>query len=185
MPFFNTSDNQSIVATTEFESNNSFNPIPAGTTVTASIEQAGWEEYEGEWTIKLTWVVLSGEYQNRKIFQKVRVEDMDAKKRDKALKMLAAIDANCGGTLMASNKRPESNDLLSLCSRPMSIKLMVWEMNERSGNWVAAVGSANAPRQAPVQQQTGEKQPPVATAGGGGGGFDEDIPFMALNDLIC
>ena len=54
--------------------------------------------------------------------------------------MLAAIDANCGGKLMASGEEPTDTSLAkALLNKPMHIKVMVWEMDDRKGNWVSAV----------------------------------------------
>lgn len=178
MSFFSTSDNQPIVSTGEFESQTNLEPIPAGTTVTCSIEEAVWDEYQGEWTIKLTWVVLDGEYKNRKIFHKLRVEDADAAKADKAKKMLAAIDTNCGGTLQRAGGKPNDNDLAALTNRPMNIRLMVWDIDGKSGNWVSAVGSANGAKQTP-QAPVQPKQAPVQQQQQAPGPLDDniDIPF--------
>lgn len=59
-------------------------PIPSGTSVLAAIDEAKWDEYEGDSYISLRWQVLAPEdYKNRKIFQKVRVLDSDSKSRKK------------------------------------------------------------------------------------------------------
>lgn len=153
-------------------------PIPSGTQVKAAITEAKWEEpgQYAEKHIKLRWDVVDGDYKKRVIFQKVRVANDDANKRDKAIRMLAAIDANCGGKLMQLNAEPTDMDLMqSLCNRPMVIKLEVWEMEgsdgeTRSGNWVQAVSSGKAQppqqqaQQAPAQPQATETNNPDANA---------------------
>ena len=144
MSFWNLSDNTQITNEEKagtFESGGGdFEPIPAGTQLKACIDDAAWDDYEGSYFINLTWSVLEGEFENRKVFQKVRVRDNDPKKRDKALRMLAAIDANAGGKLMESGAEPDDNALQSsLVNKPMIIKVGVWEMNDRKGNWVQKV----------------------------------------------
>ena len=144
MSFWNLSDNTAITNEEKagtFESGGGdFEPIPAGTQLKACIDDASWDDCEGDYFINLTWSVLEGEFENRKVFQKVRVRDDDPKKRDKALRMLAAIDANAGGKLMESGAEPDDNALQSsLVNKPMIIKVGVWEMNDRKGNWVQKV----------------------------------------------
>ena len=167
-------------------------PIPAGTQLKAMIVEAKWDD-GGQYNnrhIKLRWDVVDGEYKKRVVFQKVQVCETDANKRDKAIRMLAAIDANCGGKIMQLNAEPTDMDLMSnLCNKPMVIKVEVWEMFEDAngnkikaedynpalghkkmdGNWVQAVssGKAQAPQQqapaAQPQQQPAQQQPAPQT----------------------
>jgi len=148
-------------------------PLPENTVVLAALESVGYDTYEGDTTIKCTWVVLKGEYQNRKVFQKIRSEDSDSSKREKALKMLAAIDHNCGGKLVAAGTKPTDLSLQSaLANKPMFLKLGLWEMNGKTGNWVKAVAPAKKQTDAAAQQV--RRQSPAAVADG----FDgDDIPF--------
>ena len=96
------------------------------------------------------------EYANRVIFHKLKVfgtaQDKDkAATADKAKMMLRAIDANCGGKLSKLTEAPEDRHLMSaLVGKPMAIKLQVWEMNDKKGNWISAVSPAK--QQAPVAQ---------------------------------
>lgn len=132
-------------------------PIPDGSSVMAIIDEAKWQETrdrDAEF-ISLRWSVMEpAEYANRKVVQKLWVTDDDpnakdadkaAKKRDKAKRMLAAIDANAGGKLSKVPRRPSDDDLaLALTNRPMIIKCMVWEMKGtdgtmNSGNWISMV----------------------------------------------
>lgn len=133
-----------------------FDPIPDGSNVLAVIDEAKWyttRDGDAEYT-SLRWVVQEPEaYANRKIFQKLWVTDDDPNakdadkakaKRDKAKRMLAAIDANAGGKLAKTPRKPTDDDLaLALQNKPMVIKCMVWEFEtngqKNSGNWIAAV----------------------------------------------
>jgi len=163
MGFWDLSDGESA-ATGEKEyeqETGNLDPIPDGSTVMALIDEAKWSETrdrDAEF-ISLRWSVMDpAEYANRKVFQKLWVTDDDpnakdaekaAKKRDKAKKMLAAIDANCGGKLAPKAKptgRPFSDDdlALALTNRPMVIRCQIWEMkgsdgSANSGNWISAV----------------------------------------------
>ena len=150
MSFFSTSDGQQITSTGVADMSESMEPIPAKTRLLATIDEAKWDQYEGQHYISLRWAVIDpSQYKNRKIFHKLKVEDVDSGKRDKALRMLAAIDANAGGKLQAAGIKPTSElMMMHLSSRPMFIEVEVWEMNGKSGNWVSKV----APRAAVAPQ---------------------------------
>lgn len=148
--FFDLSDGKSA-ATGEKEFSNQIEPIPDKTDVEVICEAAKWGEWEGTRNIKLTWGVLKpSEYSNRKVFQTLNIFHADAKKADKAKRMLAAIDANAKGMLASLNKEPTDDDLeRALVNRPpMLLKLGVY--NER--NYVMAVsprGSSAPSKPAP------------------------------------
>lgn len=177
MSFWNTSDNENAAKVGgSFESGGGdIEPIPANTTVLAAPDEAKWSDHNGDWHISLRWAVLQPkEYANRKIFQKIRVEDSDPKKADKAKRMLAAIDHNAGGKLAASGEKPTDESLTkNLVNKPMMLKLQVWEIEKddgttAKGNWVSAV----APRAgAPKAAATPVAPKPAPDIAG------EDIPF--------
>jgi hypothetical protein len=146
MSFWNLSDNKKLEASTEFEAGGNMEPIPNNTDVLAAIDEAKWDNYEGEDYISLRWAVLApADYKNRKIFQKLKVNQDNKDKADKAKKMLVAIDTNAGGKLLASGKAPDDMMLTSaLVNRPMVLKLFVWEIEGKSGNWVGKVSARNA-----------------------------------------
>ena len=135
MSFFTTSDNKAIEKSGSMEmGGGDIEPIPAKTQVLAAPDEAKWDEYEGDEYVSLRWSILQPkEYAGRKIFQKIRVCDSDSKKSDKAKRMLAAIDTNAGGKLLASGERPTDESLTRcLVNKPMVLLLQVWEM-ERDG----------------------------------------------------
>ena len=154
MSFWNLSDNTSASETGKsFEmGGGDMEPIPANTSVLAAPDEAKLDNYEGDEYISLRWTILAPkEYANRKVFQKIRVFDPDTKKSDKAKRMLAAIDSNAGGQLIASGQEP-TDALLTKClvNKPMLLKLQVWEMNDKKGNWVAAVSPRAATSDTPA-----------------------------------
>ena len=173
-----------ISTTGEFETGGgNFEPIPAGTQLIAAIKEAMIDhtERDGDF-FKLQWGVLDGEYKNRVVFQKLHVFSDDAKKAEKAKRMLAAIDANCGGALMKARVEPTEESLCaSLLAKPMYITVMVWETQDKdgkdiSGNWVNAVapmrkGTTTAPAPATKPKQRAATPPPADD-------LDDDIiPF--------
>lgn len=183
--FWNTSDGKTAADTSgKFETGGGdIAPIPNNTSVLAAIDEAKIDNYNDESYISLRWVVLQPkEYANRKIFQKVRVWDGDSKKSDKAKRMLAAIDTNAGGKLMAAGKEPDDMLLtVSLVNKPMVLKLQTWEIENQAGelkkgNWVCAVSPRSAAQQVAQQPAAAVVQQPEAKAQELVD-FDKDVPF--------
>ena len=164
--FWDLSDggNAAATKTTEYEipGGGNMEPIPDGSSVLAMVDEAKWDSKDGSSYISLRWTVIQPDaYKNRKVFQKLWVTDDDpgakdadkaAKKRDKARRMLAAIDANAGGRLTSKPGKPTDEDLtMHLTNKPMVIKCMVWAVDDRQtgekiqGNWIAAVAPRGTP----------------------------------------
>jgi len=172
MNFFTTSDNQAIQTNQSFDlGGGDFEPIPNNTQLKVLIDEAKWDDYEGDRYISLRWMVIDGEYKNRKIFQKVRVLDDNTTKADKAKTMLAAIDSNAGGKLLANGVMPDDMALgLNLTNKPMAVVVAIWEINDNKGNWIKAVSPLNAASQ--PQQQTPKASPQEPSVD-----YDDDILF--------
>lgn len=203
MSFWNLSDGEDAKSNTtgEFDAGGGrMEVIPDNTSVLAVIDEAKWDRTQDQDRyISLRWTVLAPEeFKNRKIFQKLWVLDNEprakdpAKKRDKAKLMLAAIDTNAGGKLMARNEMPTDESLSGcLTNKPMVVKVMVWEMEDRAtgkinqGNWVGAVSPKSSPvSSADEIEKNAAAMTKRAPSGGGsgmGGGrhsLDDDaIPF--------
>lgn len=170
MGFFDLSDGKNATeGDGTFDSNTSMEPMPDNTELLAMIDEAKWDEYEGDQYISLRWSVMAPEeYKNRKVFQKVRVFETDSAKSDKAKRMLGAIDKNAGGKLAASGAAPTDESMTgALCHKPMMVKVRVWEINDKKGNFISSV----APRGAGAPHASA--QPAAAPAQGA----DDDIPF--------
>jgi len=164
--------------------------IPDGSNVLAAIDDAKWDtDRDGYEYINLRWRVQQPEaFANRVVFHKVWVSDDKPKSkdpqkvRDKAKQMLAAIDANAGGKLALKAERPTSDDLaLALIGKPMVIRVQVWDMDGKQGNWVAAVMEKTH------ALKIGETKPATANKGGDDWGgsttkakeldLDDEVPF--------
>jgi hypothetical protein len=194
--FWNTSDGQSAQgAEGSFAIvNDRIPPIPKGTSVLATAEEAKVSEYQGVEYINIKWrVAKPAEYANRVIYQKVHVYANDAQKADKAKRMLAAIAANAGGGLFTemakrNESRPSDISLSQLCNRPMVLKLDTWCIDKddrgqalpadqvKDGNWVQAVSPAKGSAAATVAAQpapVAKPKPAPAPVDS----FDDDIPF--------
>ena len=152
--FWNDSENKTITTTGEFTVGGTIENIPNDTTCLAMIDEAGLAEYLGDEYISLRWLINEPDaYKGRKVFQKVRAFDVDNKKADKAKKMLMAIDANCGGKLAQSDESPNDTAMAkALLHKPMLIKVMVWDMDGRSGNWIASVAPRKGGNPAPTAE---------------------------------
>lgn len=136
----------------EMSLQNDIEPIPAKTQCLAAIDEIKWDTYENEEYISARWNILQpAEFKNRKIFQKLKVNELDVKKKTKALKMLAAIDFNAKGGLMASGKIPTDAMMQKgLMNKIMVIMVQVWAMENsqtgemKKGNWISAVSPRSA-----------------------------------------
>ena len=200
--FWKLSDGTDVEATDSFDAGGGeIELIPAGAQLLAAIDEAKWDRNTGgDKYITVRWTVLQPEeLSNRKLFQKMWVDDFDpdtldehknptaksATKKDKAKRMLMAIDANAGGKLAAKGAMPTDIDLTSsLTMKPMVIKVQVWKQKNRetgepmSGNWIGAVGPKTTPRTS--SEELAKLQASQAKAAGGRGSnnkLDDEIPF--------
>lgn len=120
-------------------------PLPDKTNVVAACEGAENKSFEGEHYINLKWRVMKPEqYNNRVLFQKVKCYSADKEKSDKGIRMLFAIATNAGGGLIhamekAGEETPSDQSLQTLLNRPMVLKVGLWKMDGKEGNWVMAV----------------------------------------------
>lgn len=162
MSFWNLSDNKSVDTSGEFETGGgNIEPIPANTDVLAVCDEAKWDERGDDRYISLRWTVMKpADYKNRKVFQKIRVMDSDPAKADKAKRMLAAIDSNAGGKLVAAGEEPTDENLTKcLTNKPMVLRLQVWELETeqgevKTGNWVSRVApKSGSAKEAPAKQE--------------------------------
>lgn len=192
MSFWQLQDGTEAQTSTSFESGGGdIQPIPNNTQLIAAIEEAKWADYQGDSYINLKWRVMRpAEYANRVLFHKVKVFGMSTDKdkaatADKAKMMLRAIDANCGGKLSRLSEAPNDMDLMTaLVGKPMAIKVQVWDIDGKKGNWISAVAPAKAPQQGanvvPARPQnnpaTAQRQAPAPVAPVYDD-LDGDLPF--------
>ena len=169
MSMFNKKNAASLVGKTEYETAGSSEPIPAGTVVTAYVKDAEIKEHEMKRYIQLRWDVLApAEFKNRVIFQKLNVWDGDSEKALRAYNMLGVINNAAGGKIDMS-KDPEDSDMFHLQTLQMILKLDVWEIDDKKGNWVSRVAVKTGK---PLTQASAApiKTPEPEI-------LDEDIPF--------
>lgn len=162
---------------TTFESGGGdFAPIPKDTSVLAVAEEATNAEYQGDRYINVKWRISKpDEFANRVLFHKLKVYDPDPAKADRAKRMLAAIATNAGGKLFqamqkANESEPSDMSLMHIANKPMVLKLDVWDLDGKQGNWVKAVSPYK--KAAPQPQPKLQVAPQVAPAA-----LDDDVPF--------
>lgn len=203
MSFWDLSTGESAKDTgTEYETGGgNMLPIPEGSSVLAAADEVKWAaDNAGNRFISLRWSVLGPEeYKNRKVFHKLWVTDLDPSakdeakgvaKRDKARKMLAAIDANAGGKLAQKSGVPTDDDLgMALINKPMIVTLQVWQVQDRQtggtveGNWVCAVNpksnGVDVKAAKPRSAASGRVDDSFGTSAGTSRGrdLDDEIPF--------
>jgi len=169
--------------TGNFVSDNDFKPIPDRTVTKSACTEAGYKtvdklfennknRYIGERFINLRWDVVEGEYKGRVTFQKLYIFSTDPEEKKKAYEMLAAIDFNAGGKLIAANREPTDMDLMqNLANKIMFVRQRIWgNEGKKQGNRIDAVQGKNTVQtktSAPVSQQ---QEPTLAQE-------DEDLAF--------
>ena len=174
---------ENVQASGTYDAGGNSDPLPDNSSVLAFIEVAAWKrgrEQDGSPEfLNIQWRVQEPESVARRVvFQKLWVTDDDpnakdaAAKRDKALAMLAKIDAIAGGKLAKIEGKPTNDQLaIALQTKAAVLKLGVWEMGTAAGNWVKAI----SPK--------GEAELSVPAGGAASGGKyddlgdDSDIPF--------
>jgi len=187
MSFWATSDGSAVKTQGEMQLSEDIKPIPNNTQLLALIDEAKWDDYDGAGYISLRWSIASGEYANRKVFQKLWVNGGKQNDKnpqatmDKAKRMLAAIDMNAGGKLMQSQSMPSDQELaIALMNKPMMIQVKVWSMPDnatgetKTGNWINAV-APRSKQQAQQPQQTQAPQQAVVPVPNNS--FDDDVGF--------
>jgi len=192
MSYWDLSDGETVSTEKEYEAPSGGGNLilPEGSSVMASIDECKWQSFQGgEEHVSIRWNILAPEeYQGRKIFQKAYPDGDTArntdpekakKKCDTAKRMIAAIDANCGGKIVKLGRKPTDEDFaMHLTNKPMVIRLGLWEINGKTGNWVQAVSPSSKP--VAVDASKVQKAAPKQQVSSGGGSrqeMDDEIPF--------
>lgn len=184
--FFSLSTGESAISESgSFEASTSIPPIPDNTDVVATPDEAKWAEYDGVNYISIRWSIVSPkEYAGRKVFQKIYATEPKPGAKDpaaamnKAKQMFLAIDKNAGGHIAAAGVTPTDESLTKfLLNKMMVLKLLVWEMNDKTGNWIGAVSPKKKGPPVAVSQASTPSAQSQANAMGVGQPIDEDIPF--------
>lgn len=181
------------VSTSYEVASGNFEAFPEGTKLLAMVTDAEWRvnDQTGLESLSLTWTVVKPEeVANRKVFQTLWLTDLqpDAKnpekKRDKARRMFAAIDANAGGKLAKKPGKPDAEAILiALANKQMVIRLGEYEGRTRDGgtvmrNYVQAVGPKTVETYLPPTTKRAPSRTDARSgAPAGGMMFDDDIPF--------
>ena len=175
-----------LQGTSSFDGDSNFAPIPDDTMLHVMIEEALWDEYEGERKVKIKWRVMGtvghnpttgkDPFANRVVFDNVRIFHNENSKADRHKHRFASIVFNCNATdlLQKPLEAITDVDLMKLNTKAMLIKVGVF--NER--NWVKAVGmpkqnTAPSQPQQPAQPQQQAQAPQMPDFDN----FNGDVPF--------
>jgi hypothetical protein len=184
-----------IERSTEFASGGIQKLIPEGTVLLCNIASVSIEpatQYNNEHIKIALHVVEKGEYKDFVVNHKIQVNDDNAEKREKALKLLLTYDTNCKGALAKADD--EGKDILDglVLSRALNggsvmATFDTWSMDgsdgvTRTGNWVRKISPA--PKSVRAQDaaiekaaQSAEAAPVAQSTAELSGRDDQDIPF--------
>lgn len=196
MSFWNTSTGEDASKTgTEFGVETGGVLIPDNSVVLAMVKDAGIMKDQNFLEFYFVdWSVLKPEpVQGAFIRQKLWIIDADPrakdpkKKRDTALRMLGAIDANCGGKLSTLKAAPTDEQMkIALVNKQVVIRTKVWEIDGTEGNWVSFVYPKTTPIELKGEVKAKASAPKKevkaddgwgATGGGFGDDLEDSVPF--------
>ncbi len=191
MSFWETNDGLATDTGTAFDGGGGGDLIPDKSSVLAALDKAEWSENrDGQEYINLQWRVQAPEaLKNRVVFQKIWATDDKpgakdpAAARDKAKRMLAAIDANAGGKLARKSGKPSDADLaIALLGKPMVIKVMTYGFTATDGsgkwiegNWISSIAPKDT--ELKVGKEAAAKPAPAAKPQSNFDDLDDDVPF--------
>ena len=160
---------------------NSFDPLPKDW-YKSMFESASIDEYEGEKKVKFkARVVGEGFGKNRVLFLNLKCWDEDEKKRDRAIQVLVKIFNILGVKLPKAE--PDDADLSELVDKPLDLLLDVWEINDKSGNWLVNAESKGTKAGGGAPDKPAKASPKKPNAAPpkkevyGGDDEDDGIPF--------
>lgn len=176
----------------EVASGGGFDAFPEGTKLLAMVTDAEWRtnDQSGLENLSITWTVSKPqEVANRRVFQSLWLTDLQPeakdpeKKRDKARRMFATIDANAGGKLARKAGKPSADDILiALANKPMVIRLGEYEGKDRDGNkvsrnYVQAVGPKTEETYLPEAKPKAQSARAGTSQKRDNSVYDDEIPF--------
>jgi hypothetical protein len=112
--------------------------IPDNTYAVCEIKSAkfvkpeSWKEH-----FEITWRIIEGPFQNRLVWQKLYAFDDNNDKAMRARNMLMLTYNVTKAQLPEA--MPTENDLLNLVGKLAKIRIQIWDMNGKQGNWVSEV----------------------------------------------
>ncbi len=156
-------------ATGEVADNN-FDPLAKGD-YPGMLEAAELKTWEGVQTVSLKFSPSVAPHEKRKLFLTLKCWDTDSKKRDRAINVLMKLFQVTKAAMPSGE--PTDADLAKLCNKPVTLKLDVWETEDKakSGNWLvnaSEAGAAVVKKSAPAR---------AAAAPAADSDFEENIPF--------
>lgn len=120
-----------------------YEPLPDDVEVKAILTECMWECTWGKENesshVKCVWAITEQQYGNRRIFDKLKLHDekVSAVKTGKRKLMMLDKIANAG--IVKANVEPDDYALKRLEGTAVTIKLGLWEINGRKGNYVKSI----------------------------------------------
>lgn len=154
MTFLTKSTGETTQKQTTHQTDSNNDPMPKNSVVNAAVESVRWQapsdqeidEGDDNDQINVMWRVVGGQFDNRVVFQKLRVLSADGKKRDNALDFYAAQDTILNeGFLLEMGEEPTDEELeKAWTGKQAQLTLDVWfkgkgKDKEPGGNYVKAV----------------------------------------------
>ncbi len=117
-----------------------FTQVPNGTMALAKIETFINAEYQGAKYLVIEWLLTDGDFRGQKVQQKLKVFDMDAKTKHRALNMLKLL-YQLFNMKPKHSDAPTDQDLVSFIGKSAGIKIRETEPNDQGKqyNWVGEV----------------------------------------------
>ena len=116
-----------------------FGIIPNDTTAIALINKIDLKSFpDGSRFYQVYWKIVSDEFKNRTVFQKLHCFDEDIQKKHRALNMLMRL-FKLSNHKPAHNAEPGPEDFSPLLGTSCGIKIQEWHLNGKEGNWVSEV----------------------------------------------
>lgn len=200
--FWNTSNGKDVTQGIEKEytaDGGGFPIIPEKTNCLLLIDKAYWTKDDSfNEYIKLQYSVIGPQaYEGIKVKHNLWVADPNPdkvgkeaqdKKRANDLKMLATIDAICGGKLGKAGRRPDDDDLtINLTGKQLIARLMTYpdrdDKSKPGGNWVAAVAAKGGSMEVTKVDRKPDGSRGAPLSGSGSDDLDDEIPFITMDSI--
>ena len=124
------SDLGALTGSAEDAFTKSFGLIPDGTTALARILEFKNDNFNGERTYKIDWLLLEGDFKGQHTFQKIKAFDKDPKARHKALNILVLLFKMFGVTKPEGGLPPTDDELRAFLNKSAGIKIMETKPND-------------------------------------------------------
>ena len=143
MSFWESKTGAPLTGSAEDAFTSSFTIIPDGTTASAMIKAFEIKQFGEEAFYQITWKIVSDQFKNQEVRQKLNTFDVKPEKAQRALNMMMLI-YKLFDHKPTHNNAPTNDDLKPLTGKVAVIKIQEWALNGKEGNFVSEVHKLNA-----------------------------------------